>query len=261
MTEIETSEDERSVQMEIRLFLSEDESRLGDVYRLREEGLTPAETAERLGVPSVGFAYSYGQLLDALIDGTLPRNSAHLSRQAAGRTRSLLKSKVWSPEARLWLEQLETQLDALAADEGVRAREEDEARDRTEQAEDEGQPGIYVYALPHYLRYPYDPERGHTLLKVGRSQVDVYQRTAHQKRTTALPEDPLLLRVYGTTSEDAPATERYFHTFLEDADHHRNRSTRAGREWFLTTTKFLDRLAIERGLDVEVINDLDPATD
>nr|WP_257910473.1 hypothetical protein [Janibacter limosus] len=89
--------------------------------------------------------------------------------------------KMWSPEARLWLEQLETQLDALAADEGVRAREEDEARDRTEQAEDTGQPGIYVYALPHYLRYPYDPERGHTLLKVGRSQVDVYQRTAHQK--------------------------------------------------------------------------------
>lgn len=143
----------------------------------------------------MGFAYSYGQLLDALIDGVLPRNSAHIARQAAGRTRTLLKSKSWSPGARAWLEQLETQLDTLAADEVVRAREEDEARDRTEQAEDTGQPGIYVYALPHYLRYPYDPERGHTLLKVGRSQVDVYQRSAQQKRTTALPEDPLRLRV------------------------------------------------------------------
>ena len=252
---------EGSVRTEIRQFLFEDETRLGDVFRAREEGLTAAAVADRLGVPSVGFAYSYGQLLDALIDGTLPRNSAHLARQAAGRTRTLLKSTHWSADARAWLEQLETQLDALAADEVVRAREEDEARDRTEKAEDNGQPGIYVYALPHYLRYPYDPERGHTLLKVGRSQVDVYQRSAHQKRTTALPEDPLLLRVYGTSADDAPAIERYFHTFLEDADHHRNRSTRAGREWFLTTTRFLDRLAVEKGLRVDVINDLAPATD
>ena len=141
------------------------------------------------------------------------------------------------------------------------AREEGAARTRTEEVESQDVPGIYVYSLPHYLRFPFDPDRRHTLLKVGRSQVDVYRRTSQQGRTTALPEDPLLLRVYATSADDAVGAEKYFHTFLEDADHLRNRSSRAGREWFLTTTKFLDRLAKERGLAIEVVNDLDPAGD
>lgn len=261
MTDMLEPDEGLSVRDEIRAYLQEDGTRLGDVYCLREEGLSGPDIAARLGVPSVGFTYTYGQMLDALLDGSLPRNSAHLARQAAARTRTLLKDRRWSPGALEWLTQLEVQLDALAQDEAVRAREEGEARDRTAQAEESGRPGIYVYALPHYLRYPFDPERGHTLLKVGRSQVNVFQRTLQQSRTTALPEDPLLLRVYHTSAEDAPALERYFHTFLEDADHLRNRSTRPGREWFLTTTKFLDRLAMERCLTVEVVNDLDPATD
>ncbi|NYF96894.1 GIY-YIG nuclease family protein [Janibacter cremeus] len=261
MTEVTSDTQTESVRQEIRAYLTEDETRLGDVYRLREEGLSATEMAEKLGIPSVGFTYTYGQQLDALIEGSLPWKSAHLARQTAARARTLMKTKQWSPAARSWLEELELQLDAIGSDEVTRAREEDAARDRTEQVEDSGKPGIYVYSLPHYLRNPYDPERGHTLLKVGRSQVDVFQRTAQQSRTTALPEDPLLLRVYPTSPEDASAIERYFHTFLEDADHLRNRSSRAGREWFLTTTKFLDRLALEKGLTIEVVNELDPATD
>ncbi|UUZ45939.2 AAA domain-containing protein [Janibacter limosus] len=79
MTSIETAGGEGSVREEIRRFLSEDESRLGDVYRLREEGLTPAETAERLGVPSVGFAYSYGQLPGCADRWDSPRGTAPIS--------------------------------------------------------------------------------------------------------------------------------------------------------------------------------------
>lgn len=261
MTAVESGSPDEGVRDEIGRYLAEDKTRLGDVYDLRERGLNPAQIAHELGIPTVGFAYSYGQQLDALLDGTLPRKSAHIARQTAARARTLMKAKQWSPAARTWLEDLESQLDAIGSDEVTRAREEDAARNRTEEVEDSGTPGIYVYSLPHYLRNPYDPERGHTLLKVGRSQVDVFQRTAQQSRTTALPEDPLLLRVYQTSAEDASAIERYFHTFLEDADHLRNRSSRAGREWFLTTTKFLDRLAIEKDLTIEVVNELDPATD
>ncbi len=262
MIEFEAEARDEDVRGEISRHLAEkDATRLGDVYRLRERGLNPAEIASELGVATVGFAYSYGQQIDALLDGVLPQKSAHIARQTAARTRTLMKAKQWSPAARAWLEELESQLDAIGSDEVTLAREEDAARHRTEEAEVSAKPGIYVYSLPHYLRHPYDPERGHTLLKVGRSRVDVFQRTAQQSRTTALPEDPLLLRVYQTSPEDASGIERYFHTFLEDADHLRNRSSRAGREWFLTTTKFLDRLATERGLPIEVVNELDPATD
>lgn len=261
MTEMESDGRDEAVRDEICRYLVEDKTRLGDVYRARERGLNPAEIAEELGVATVGFAYSYGQQLDALLDGTLPRKSAHIARQTAARVRTLMKTKQWSPDTWTWLHELESQLEAIGSDEVALAREEDAARQRTEEAEGSGNPGIYVYSLPHYLRHPYDPERGHTLLKVGRSQVDFFQRTAQQSRTTALPEDPLLLRVYETSSEDASTIERYFHTFLEDADHLRNRSSRAGREWFLTTTKFLDRLALEKGLTIEVVNELDPATD
>lgn len=261
MTDADSDARADGVRDEISRYLTADETRLGDVYRLRERGLNPAEIAAELDITTVGFAYSYGQQLDALLDGTLPRKSAHIARQTAARVRTLMKGKHWSPAARTWLDDLERQLDAIGSDEATLAREEDVARHRTEEVEDSGTPGIYVYSLPHYLRHPYDPERGHTLLKVGRSEVDVFQRTAQQRRTTALPEDPLLLRVYRTSPEDAAEVERYFHTFLEDADHLRNRSSRAGREWFLTTTKFLDRLAHEKGLKIHVVNELDPATD
>ncbi|MDO5500609.1 MAG: GIY-YIG nuclease family protein [Propionibacteriaceae bacterium] len=254
--------DENPVKAEILAYLQDDATRLGDVFRMRQASLTPAQMAEEIGVPTVGFAYSYGQQLDALIDAALPRRSAHVARQTAGRVRTLLKSQAWSSATRDYLLDLETQLESIANDDATRDREENEALERTDSVESRGTPGIYVYSLPHYLRYPFDAERGHTLFKVGRSDVDVFGRVGDQRRTTALPEDPLLLRVYQTDPGQSTEIERYFHTFLEDADHARSRASRGGREWFLTTTKFLDRLAKEKGLQIEVVNEeLDPSTD
>jgi hypothetical protein len=217
--------------------------------------------ADSAGIPNVGFAYSYGAQLDALLDERLPVNSAHLARQTAGRVRSWLKKHSWTPQTESYLRSLEIRLEAIATDEVTLAREESDAQKRTEEVERTQVPGIYVYALPHYLRHPYDPERGHTLLKIGRSDVDVFGRLSQQMRTTALPEDPVLLRVYPVESERTAAIERYFHSFLEDADHSRSAARRGGREWFLTTTKFLDRLAVEKGLEVRVVNDLDAPRD
>jgi len=56
-----------------------------------------------------------------------------------------------------------------ANDEDARLRETELAKEQTHQAESRDEPGIYVYALPHYLRYPFEPGTGRTLLK-GRSQ-------------------------------------------------------------------------------------------
>lgn len=115
--------------------------------------------------------------------------------------------------------------------------------------------GIYVYALPHYLRFPFDPESGRTLLKIGRSDRDIMQRLRDQTRTTALPEEPVLLRIYPTGNADTTMIESKIHSTLRAFDHGRAAQRMAGREWFLTTTTALDALADIIGLDARVIND------
>lgn len=109
--------------------------------------------------------------------------------------------------------------------------------------------------MPHYLRYPYDAESGRTLLKVGRSNRSVVQRFYDQTRTTALPEDPVLLRIYPTLDADAVARERQFHELLEAADHDRSRARTGGTEWFLTSLRFLDTVAKTVGLEIRQVYD------
>lgn len=112
-----------------------------------------------------------------------------------------------------------------------------------------------MYALPHYLRYPLDPDTGRTLLKVGRSDSDVMKRFQEQTRTTALPEEPVLLRIYTTEGADTAEAEGRFHRTLAAFDHSRNVSRMAGRECFLTTTRALDALADALGFPISVVND------
>jgi hypothetical protein len=101
--------------------------------------------------------------------------------------------------------------------------------------------------------------RARTLLKVGRSDRSVIARFRDQVRTTALPEDPILLRVYVTTSEDAIHRERQFHQLLEAADHDRSTARTGGTEWFLTSLRFLDAVAATVGLDVHDVYDSEVA--
>jgi hypothetical protein len=102
------------------------------------------------------------------------------------------------------------------------------------------------------LAHP-DAQTNRTLLKVGHSAVDVFTRVASQSRTTALPEDPMLLRIY--PCDESARAERQFHDRLTRAGHLRPDTTYAGKEWFLTTVDFLDGVASELGLEIEVVND------
>jgi hypothetical protein len=129
------------------------------------------------------------------------------------------------------------------------------ADQQTEQAEARGVVGVYVYALPHYLRHPYDQATGRTLLKVGRSDSDVIRRFRNQTRTTALPEEPVLLRIYGTGGESAVSAEATFHRLLDAAAHSRRVGRIAGCEWFLTSIQFLDEIARTLRLTIETVND------
>jgi hypothetical protein len=150
-------------------------------------------------------------------------------------------------------------LESRAADPYARQVEDEEARAVTARAEAQAEPGIYVYSLPHYIRHPYDEESGRTLLKVGYTDRDMIRRFREQIRTTALPEDPVLLRVYPCLPGESAGLESKFHGLLEAASHDRSTARTGGTEWFLTSTRFLDKIAETLGLEVRDVSDLGEA--
>jgi hypothetical protein len=243
---------------EVERILADDVTLLGQVWRYDEEGLSPQEMAEREGTSGPGFVSNYRSLIRALRDDDVP-TSPTLSIQAARRVRSWLKKVDLSDELRTELVDLESRLMSRGEDRVAQLDEVDAAVEQTRAAESTAQPGIYVYTLPHYLRYPFDPDSGRTLLKVGHSTTDAHYRAGSQGRLTALPEDPILLRIY-PVSESAEA-EKDFHAWLRDADHAGNRTRRGGSEWFVTSTKFLDRVARSKGLEVRVVTNFDAGSD
>jgi hypothetical protein len=244
------------VRDEVERLLAEDQTRMGDVYRLDREGQSAAAIAQALGVDTTGFVSNYKTAIAALLDGDVPR-SPTLSAQVASRVRAWLKKPGLSAELRDRLNELHATLQVHSEDSAARSVEDSQAKQRTAEAEQSRTPGIYVYTLPHYLRHPYEPESGRTLLKVGRSERDTYERAYTQGRITALPEDPILLRVYPVLAGDTATVEGEFHAWLTDADHDRSRSLRGGSEWFLTSTKFLDRIARSKGLDIHVVTEFE----
>jgi len=159
---------------------------------------------------------------------------------------------------RKYLESGLLQIESRINNPSVQASEESEAIKATEILETRNAVGIYVYSLMHYLRYPYDPISSRTLMKVGRSGRDVVQRFREQTRTTALPEEPVLLRIYQHLNDSAELSgiERKFHNLLEAADHDRSAARTGGTEWFLTSLKFLDEIADTLNLQITVNNQL-----
>ena len=57
---------------EVESALSEDETRLGGVWRLSREGLKPKEIAEKLNVDSWEFVYNQRRNIKAIEEGILP---------------------------------------------------------------------------------------------------------------------------------------------------------------------------------------------
>lgn len=241
--------------------LEADQSRLGEVYRFEAEGLSADEIAARLGVTTSSFVWNYRRIIEALLLGAVP-DSPSMALATARRFRSLLRDRTLPRDVREYLELKQDELERRAEDPGARSAELQVAELKTHAAEQRNDRGIYVYALPHYLRHPVDSVTGHTLLKVGRSDSDVIQRFQNQTRTTALPEEPILLRIYRTAPDEPTAeVESSFHRVLQSAAHSRSVARTAGREWFLTHTRFLDEIARLHGLAIEVVNEFDVADD
>jgi hypothetical protein len=243
-----------TVQAEMVALLEADKSQLGEVYRRVQQGMAADAIAAELGVASTGFVWRQKRIARALVEGNLP-TAPTVALRAARRFRSILKSETVSDDARTYLQTNLDELERRANDEDARARETEFAKEQTQQAESRDEPGIYVYALPHYLRYPFEPGSGRTLLKVGRSDSDVIKRFNSQTRTTALPEEPVLLRIYRINETSTARAESDFHRLLESADHSRNVARSAGREWFVTSTRFLDEIARVMRLPIVVVNE------
>lgn len=243
---------------EVEALLEADDTVLGNTWRYDRDGLSTAEMMEAEGVPSPGWISNYRSLIRVIRDGEIPTSPSG-STQAARRVRSWLKRKQLSPQLRVELIEQELVLTSRAADASAVADEVEVAVAATAAAESTQQPGIYVYTLPHYLRHPYDPDTGRTLLKVGHSAVDAHYRAESQGRLTALPEDPILLRIYPV--EESARAERNFHSWLRDADHSASRTRRGGSEWYLTSTKFLDRVAQSMGFSITEVNSFEAGDD
>lgn len=249
-----TEGDDAAIRAEIEQALAADASVLGEIYRGVRDGLSDDELRIQRGAESTNFVWNYKRTITALLEGDLP-SAPSVASQTAARFRKLLRTVKFSEASRQRLEQRLTVLEARVSDPEAQVAEELQALAATKAAEEHAQAGVYVYTLPHYLRYPYDSERQHTLLKLGHSGSSVIQRFKTQRRETVLPEEPVLLRVYPVDDKMSAHIERTFHDLLDAADHLRRDGRAVGREWFLTTVKFLDRIAVALGLPVQKVFD------
>jgi hypothetical protein len=243
------------VRDELSGVLQLDASMLGEVFRRREGGESVAELRAVIG----DFAWNYNRAIEALLSGDLPTAPAVIRGTQTTFRRVLRTAPDLSAEAEELIRSNLEEMDRRLSEPSLRAAEVAKARQETKEAEASGLPGLYVYALPHYLNYPVDAVTGHTLLKVGRSDRDVIRRFQDQVRTTALPEDPVLLRIYVTRPEDSARQERQFHQLLEAADHSRSAARSGGTEWFMTSLRFLDKVAEVTGLEIRRV--FDPESD
>ncbi|MEX0874587.1 MAG: hypothetical protein WD646_00270 [Actinomycetota bacterium] len=242
------------VRLELERVLEADTSLLGEVWRRLQAGETAEQIQAARGASMPNFVWTYRRMIDALLTGDLP-SAPTVALGCARRFRSLLRSTAFSPQTEEMLRTNLAILEVSAANEVARSLEDKEAKEATQRAEAQAIPGIYVYSLPHYLRHPYDEQANRTLFKVGHSNRSAIQRFRQQTRTTALPEDPVLLRIYPTTDDDAVAKESLFHGLLEAADHDRSTARTGGTEWFLTSLRFLDQIAASVGLEARRVGE------
>ena len=242
---------------EIEGALKRDTQRLGDVFEERNEngGYDISMIAEKLRL-TVGPVHSTVGSIHTLLECRRLTASPTPARQRASMLRSFVKrhADCLSLDTRLRLNDLADDHDQVATDEDAIIQENQEIELPTGSNIPSGFAGIYVYTLPHYIKYPVVPSEEddtnpRTYLKIGQSTDDMWLRI-RQQNTTAIPEPPLVLRMYRCPDGEIEQIERKIHKHLVDADHNPNRSAGAGKEWFLTHLRFIDSTANLLGLEM-----------
>jgi len=244
-----------AVEAEIIAALQRDETRLGDVWRGITAGKSREEIADELGVHTSGFVSNYSRHAKSIATGRLP-SAPSMVRQCLSTTRGFLSrhSETLSDAAQKVLTAQIRRLESMSEDEEAIELEDTQVRAKAKDVETQNIAGIYVYTLPHYFKQPVLPAEGdaltaRTLMKVGMAENDVIKRFRRQERNTALPEDPWLLRIYAC-SDDVFQTEQAIHRLLRAADHRQSIGRAAGTEWFVTSLRFLDEVAMQKKLSI-----------
>ena len=234
---------------------------LGKVARAMAEGITsPTELASMGAGANSGHSGNLARVVRYVQDGippTAPSRAAKTGRSIGGLLRD---NPGLSSEAVSYLQALREQVDSIEKDDDARAGEASElnraSEELTQKVEKLG--GVYVYTFPTYLMVPakVDPER--FWLKIGQTGRVVEKRVSDQLRSTAMPEDPVILRVYTDPKGEAmgsevdyAALEKKFHKLLMSAGHSKTSARSGGTEWFATTLEFLDEIAAMLELDIE----------
>ena len=246
---------------EINQALQANTGALGKVARAMAVGVTSPTAMAALGAgANSGHAGNLARVVMFIQDGvppTAPSRAAVAGRCIGGLIRD---NPGLSSAAISHLQQLRNVVDSVEKDDEARAGEESLLQEASEQLTKtvEKLGGVYVYTFPTYLMVPakVDPER--FWLKIGQTGRVVEKRVMDQLRSTAMPEDPVILRVYTdkeasseTGSVDYAALEKKFHQLLVSAGHSKTTSRSGGSEWFATTVEFLDQIAMTLDLAIE----------
>ncbi len=239
-----------AVQDEVSTTLRSNEGRLGEVFRLKEEGIfTNAEIVARGAAANSGAAGNLRATLRSIIEDFVPRSPA-IATIAGRSVGGLLRANPeLSEEARSFLSGIRARLDEVAHSEEAIAEEDSQISSSAEDLERiaENQSGVYVYSLPTYFRTPKKTDPDRFLYKIGKTDRFVGARIREQQRLTGLPEDPWLLRVYRSETRSPGEIEQVFHDLLDNAGHSRGTGRYSGTEWFATNLDFLDAIARSHG--------------
>lgn len=192
---------------------------------------TPREIAVEQGHKNAGMVKAFVLTIDILtgvreVDPKMWKSNYHAERIA----KDMLTSPTLSSSARAQLESVIAACD--------RVRDDDDGDNVDDDVTH--QPGVYIYTYPQYMRTDIISADGRTLYKVGASAEGVGARLERQRRKTEVPEDPIVVRVFASTSpfED----EKRFHSILTAAGHSHSSSS-GGVEWFNTSLDLIDAIA------------------
>ena len=249
------------VMAEINAALQENTGALGKVARAMAEGVSsPTEMAKMGAGANSGHAGNLARVVSFIQNGVPPQAPSRAA--VAGRSIGglLRDNPELSSEASLHLQALRQLADSVEKDDEAVAGEQTQLQEASEELTEkvERLGGVYAYTFPTYLKVPakYDPER--FWLKIGQTGRVVEKRVLDQLRSTAMPEDPVILRVYTDpkgdevgSEVDYGALEKKFHKLLMSAGHSKTSARSGGTEWFATTLEFLDEIADTLDLDIE----------
>lgn len=219
---------------EVQKALENDDTRLGDVWRLTNEGKSAIDIVEELGLETPQYVHKNRRHRKAIIEGILPKKTTS-ARECKDALRGFIKrgQEYLSTETIQELEKRATECDRLATDPQVLEEEDAKVGKKINQAVKSGVAGIYVYTYPHYYRHPVvqetDDTDARTYLKIGMSEKDAFKRVMQQK--TGMPEDPRLLQIWVVENDgDLRKIEKRIHDHLRTIGH----GGRQRKEWFLT---------------------------